>query len=317
MKKVMAFATDYDILCQDGLKMLQDFGCEVVFNAYGRPYTFDELKEVMSDVDAVIANMEQWNGAALDASPNLKVIARFGTGYDSVDLVEAKNHGVVVTNCPGLNAPAVAEHAIALILSALRRIPELSQNTKQGGWKRVMYRELSSCTVGILGFGAVGHCLAEKLQGFGCKLLAYDVKPDTQAAERLNIKLCSFEEVMSHSDIISIHMPLFPETNEVINDKSIALCKPGVIMVNTARGPLIDEAAVSRAIEGGILSSFACDVMVQEPADTSNPILKHEGFICTPHVASQSYENYCNTGIATAQAIIDVLSGKEPKNRKA
>ncbi|MDD5017732.1 MAG: phosphoglycerate dehydrogenase [Eubacteriales bacterium] len=317
MKKVLVLATDYDVLCKDGLKMLRDFGCEVGFNAYGRPYTYEELTQVMGDVDGVIANMEVWNKASMDASPKLKVIARFGTGYDSVDLEEAKKHGIVVTNCPGLNAPAVAEHAVALLFAAVRDVPRLDRTTKEGGWERTMFHELSGRTVGILGLGHVGQNFARMLKGFGCNIIAYNRTPRPELEKALGIKQCELDEVLKESDYLSIHLGSNAGTYHIINAERLAMMKKEAIVVNTARGVLVDERAMLEALQSGQIAAYATDVFEREPVDKENLLLTQPNYICTPHSSGQTFENYRNTGIATAQAVIDVLSGREPANRRA
>lgn len=313
--KVLITATNYDTLCQGGLRLLKDFGCEVELSAYDRPYTQAEIMEVAGDIDACIASMEPWNEASISAAPNLKVISRFGTGYDTVDLEAAGRHGVVVTNCPGVNAPAVAEHAAALLLSLARKIPDLDHTTRTGGWKRTMFHELSGRTVGIVGLGNIGKKFARIMSGFDVRLIAYNRTPRKEEAEELGVELVSLDELWSQSDYISLSIASNQDTFHMVNRESIKKMKNGVLLVNAARGALVDEGAVCEALKSGKMGGFAADVLEQEPFDRTHPLMKLPGFICTPHASGQTYENYKNTGLMTAKAVIDVLSGKEPANR--
>jgi len=316
-KKVLITVTDYDKLCGEGLKMLLDAGCEVKLCEHSRPYTQEELTASAGDADGVIASVEPWNAAVLGAVRNLKVIARFGTGFDSVDLGAAKEHGVVVANTPGLNAPAVAEYAVALMLSAYRRIPQMNESTRQGGWDRTIFHEFSELTVGILGFGNIGRRVAAMLAGFGCRILAFDVFPNREAAEKLGVELVGRDELLRQSDIITLHAACTAETRHMINAGTLALMKPTAGIVNTARGGLVDEKAVSDALEQGKLAFFAADVFDSEPLDLNGPLAKQPNFISTPHYAAQTFENYRNTGVATAKAVLAVFSGEEPEHRLA
>lgn len=313
--KVLITATNYDTLCQDGLRLLKESGYEVELSAYDRPYTQAEIIGAAGDIDACIASMEPWNEASISAAPNLKVISRFGTGYDTVDLEAAKKHGVIVTNCPGVNAPAVAEHAAALLLSLARKIPDLDHTTRTGGWKRTMFHELSGRTVGIVGLGNIGKKFARIMSGFDVRLIAYNRTPRKEEAKELGVELVSLDELWSQSDYISLSIASNQDTFHMVNRESIAKMKDGVLLVNAARGALVDEAAVYEALKNGRMGGFAADVLEQEPFDRTHPLMKQPGFICTPHASGQTYENYKNTGLMTAKAVIDVLSGKEPANR--
>ena len=316
MRKVLIAMPNYHKYCKEGMDRLLKFGCEVKINPYNRPYTKEELKKDIADVEAVIADSEKWDEEAFQTAPKLRVIARFGTGMDSVDLEAAKRHGVFVTNCPGLNAPTVSEQACSLLLSMVRYIPQLNADAHEGKWTRIIFHELAGKTVGILGFGAIGQNVAKRLSGFDVNLIANDKFPNKEAAERLNVKMCEFDEVIRKSDYISIHLPHLPETHHIINAQSIAAMKDGVYIVNTARGPIVDEKAVLAALESGKIAGMASDVFEKEPVTDDNPLLRFPNFICTPHIAGETYENNSKTGLATATVITDVFEGKEPQNRR-
>lgn len=317
MKKVVIAKPLYSQNSPTGYRMLVEKGYEIVEIPYERDYTMAELKEVIGDIDGIIADSEPWCDESLDAAPKLKIISRYGTGMDSVDVDACKRHGVMVTNCPGVNSNTVAEQAVALMLSAIRRIPQLDTSTRQGAWERAMFHELNGHTVGILGFGNIGQKAAKKLAGFGCRVIAYDKFPNAQAASQIGVEMVDFERVLTESDFISIHMPLLPETRHCINADSIAKMKDGVVLVNTSRGPVVDEHAMAEALRTQKVSVFASDVFEHEPPSSENtPLFGLSNYICTPHIAGETYENSERTGIMTAQVIIDVFEGREPANRR-
>ena len=228
-KKVLVAKPAYKKFSPTGYQMLLDQGYDVITTDLDRDYYLEELLPLVGDIDGCIANCEPWGEEAMSAAPKLKILARYGTGMNSVDTEAAKRHGIMVTNCPGVNANAVAEHVIALMMGAVRDLVHLNDMTKQGLWKNLTFHEVAGATVGILGFGAIGRLVAKKLTGFDCRVLAYDVAPDYEVGDQYHVNFASFEEVMSQSDIIFILVPLLPDTENMINRESLSLVKPGVI----------------------------------------------------------------------------------------
>ena len=212
-KKVLVAKPAYKKFSPTGYQMLLDQGYDVITTDLDRDYFLEELLPLVGDIDGCIANCEPWGEEAMSAAPKLKILARYGTGMNSVDTEAAKRHGIMVTNCPGVNANAVAEHVIALMMAAVRDLVHLNDMTKQGLWKNLTFHEVAGATVGILGFGAIGQLVAKKLTGFDCRVLAYDVAPNHEVADQYHVSFKSFEEVMSQSDIIFILVPLPPAVN--------------------------------------------------------------------------------------------------------
>ncbi|WP_052431079.1 phosphoglycerate dehydrogenase [Robinsoniella peoriensis] len=315
VKKVLVTATNYSRYCAPGKKLLMDYGCEVIENPYQRPLQFEELKDLTGDADGVIAGVESWNEELYKLSPNLKGIARFGVGVDNIDLKGARDHGITVTNCPGMNAPAVAEQAVSLMLCLTRQIPCLYNAVREGRWDRTMSHELRSRTVGLLGFGAIARNVAKRLMGFEPRVIAYDKYPDYRQAEQYGVELVSMEEVLRNSDIISMHLPANEETRHIINEKTISEMKDGVLLVNTARGSLVDEAALAEALQSGKAGGMGTDVFEQEPADLTNPLFSFPQYIATPHTSAETFENCEETSLVTAKALIDIFEGRVPENK--
>ncbi len=312
--KVLVTATNYSKYCQPGKKMLEAAGCEIVENPYGRPYTFEELKAVIGDIDGVVAGVDTWDENVFKIAPRLKVIARFGVGVDNISLEDAKKFGIRVCNCPGINSSAVAEQAVALMLCVLRDIPGLNAEIRKGLWPRPMFHEMKSRTVGFLGFGAIARNVAERLQGFHPRMIAYDTYPNQEAARSLGVTMVSLEEVLREADIISVHLPATKETRHLICSQTISMMKQGVILINTARGSVICEADAAEAMRSGQVLALGTDVFEKEPVDLNGELFQLRNYIATPHVSAETYENCETTSVATADAVLAVFDGREPKN---
>lgn len=313
--KVLVTATNYSKYCQAGKKLLEDAGCEIIENPHGRPYTFEELREIVSDIDGVVAGVDTWNEDVFQLAHELKVIARFGVGVDNIDLNAAKGHGIIVCNSPGINSSAVAEQAVALLLSLIRKVPQMNCAVRNGEWPRPMFHELKSRTIGFLGFGAIARNAAQRLRGFGAQMIAYDKFPDQNAADSLGVRLVSQDEVLESADIISIHLPATDETKHLISKETIRMMKDGVYIINTARGSIVKETDMAEALESGKVAGFGTDVFEHEPIDLSGPLFRFENYIATPHVSAETYENCETTSVVTAKAILSVFNGEEPYNR--
>ena len=316
-KKVLVAKPFYKKFSPTGYRMLLDRGYDVVTTDLDRDYFLEELIPLVGDIDGCIANCEPWGEEALSAAPKLKILARYGVGMNSVDTEAARRHGVMCTNCPGINANPVAEHVMAMLLGALRDLPNLNESTKKGLWKTGIFRALTGATVGILGFGFIGQLVAKKLTGFDCRVLAYDIAPNYEAAAKTGVTFTGFEELLSQSDFIIILVPLVPDTFEMINRETLKISKPGAVFVSDARGEVVDEEAMYEALVSGQVSYFATDVFVHEPATPENtPLLTLPNVIATPHNGAETYENGERCGILTAQQIIDALEGREPAHRR-
>ena len=316
-KKVLVAKPNYKKFSPTGYQMLLDKGYDVVCTDLDRDYFLEELLPMVGDIDGCIANCEPWGEEAMSAAPKVKILARYGTGMNSVDTEAAKRHGIMVTNCPGVNANSVAEHIMTLMLAGVRDLPRQNAMTKEGQWKNLNFHEITGKTVGILGFGYIGKLVAKKLTGFDCRTIAYDVVQDQETAAKYGVEFRSFEDLMKESDIICILVPLLASTENMINRETLKLCKRGVVFVTDARGEVVDEEAMYDALICGQVGFFASDVFVHEPATPENtPLLTLPNVIATSHNGAESYENLEKCGIVTAQQIIDALEGREPQFRR-
>jgi len=292
------------------LEMLKQFSDDLVFNSTGRPLTEDELIPLLKDCDGYIAGLDYITEKVIQSCNKLKVISRYGVGYDRVDLKAAKEKGIIVTNTPGVNAVAVAELALALILSVARNVSYLDRTTREGKWVRSTGIELNGKTMGILGLGAIGKNVARYAQGMGMKVMAYDPYIDMDYAAGNNIQVASFDELISQADVISLHMPLTPETRHIINKDVMMKMKKTAILVNTSRGGLIDEDAAYELLKNNELGGLGLDAFEVEPPGNS-PLFELDNVVVTPHTGAHTKEAADNMAYAAVKNLIDVLSGRE------
>lgn len=312
---ILAAPADWARLCTEGRQLLLDAGCVIRENPFDRPLTPEELADYAANADAAVAGVEVWDGAILDAAPRLKAICKLGVGLDNFDLVESARLGVAVCNAPGSNANAVAEFAVGLILATLRKIPTGNAAARTGDWTRYVGSELAGRSVGLVGFGRIAQTLAKRLIGFEVALRAYDPAPDHGAAAALGVELTELDEVLAASDVISLHLPSVPETRHFAGPRFFGAMRSGAYLVNTARGAVVDEAALLAALESGKLAGAALDVFEHEPLAAHHPLAALPNVVATNHMAADTREAYEKIGVINARAILDVLAGREPQNK--
>lgn len=288
---------------------------EVIYNTLGRPYTSEELRALITDVDGYIAGLDLIDRSVFDKANKLRVISRYGVGCDNVDLEIAKEMGIIVTNTPGANAVSVAELTIGLLLSLARMIPSAVYATKAGEWPRLSGVTLKGKVIGLLGFGSIGKQVAQRLGGFECTILAYDPVPDNEFAEAHSVKFVSREEVVSESDFLSLHLPLLPETHGMINADVLENMKQGSFLINTARGELVDEEALYKALQSGKLHGAALDVFCNQPPAKEHPLLTLPQVLATPHMGSHTDDAMNAMGWFALRDCLAVLRGEEPVYR--
>lgn len=294
---------------------LEALTASVTYNPTGKPLSSLELSSLLPGMDGFIAGLDVIDRPALEKADRLKVIARYGVGVDKVDLAAAKEKGIIVTNTPGANAVSVAELALGLTLALARQIPEAAHDVQQGKWPRRSGVSLEGKTVGIIGLGAIGKQFARRLSGFDCRILACDPLADTTFAADHGVLLASMDVVIAQSDFLSLHLPLLPETQGMVNDEFLARMKKGSYLINTSRGEVIDEAALLRALEGGHLHGAGLDAFSVEPPDPANPLLHLPQVIATPHLGAQTDGATSNMGWMALRDCLAVLRGEEPKYR--
>lgn len=276
-----------------------------------------ELKALVGGCDAILVNKVEVDEDLLSACPKLKYVGVFATGYNVVDKEACRAHGVTVCNVPDYSTNSVAQHVFALILSLYGKIPEYISSVKAGDWvksKSFCYfpwdtHEICGKTLGILGYGNIGKKVAQIAAAFGMEvIISTRTKP-----ENCPYKLASFEDMLGASDIVTLHCPHTEETEKIINDRSISLMKDGAVLINTARGRLIDEKALCRALESGKLSGAGLDVVYTEPMLADNPLLSVKNCIITPHIAWVPREARARLLKIAAENLKSYIEGN-PKN---
>lgn len=288
---------------------------EVIYNHQGRPLRAPELVDLIKGVDGYIAGLDEINKNVIQHADRLKVIARYGVGVDAVDLKAAEERGIIVTNTPGANSASVAELAVALILSLARFIPEANQATKSGKWPRYSGSCLVDKTVGLLGFGSIGKATACRLLGFECQIIAYDPYPDTSEAGDIGVRIVPELEVISSADFLSLHLPLTPQTKGMIDELFLRKMKPGAFFINTSRGELVDEDALTNALDSQRIKGAALDVFVKQPPDAGSRLLSHPNLIATPHMGAHTDVAVNAMGWGALNDCLAVLKGESPQNR--
>lgn len=311
--KVLVTPTSYGSMDPTLKTELEAMVGEVVYNTTGKPLSSRQLQELLADCQGMIAGLDEIDRAALEAAPELQVVARYGVGYNNVDLEAASERGIVVTNTPGANAAAVAELTVALILNLMRPILPAAQQTRAGEWPRFKGYSLEGKTVGILGCGAIGKQTIRRLAGFGCRVMAMDIYPDEKFAAELGFQFHLLEDILPAADLISLHLPGNPATQGIVNRDFLDSMKTGAWLVNTARGDLIDDQALLEALRSGKLRGAALDVYSQEPPSRDNPLLALEQVIPTPHMGAHADSATNAMGRMALDECLAVLSGKQPK----
>jgi D-3-phosphoglycerate dehydrogenase len=289
--------------------LLRQAGYELVNSPYSRPATATELAELVADKVAIILGLDECSAEVIQQATQLKVISRFGVGVDQVDLVAATRAGVVVTNTPGANALAVAEHAFMLMMAIARQLPQQDRLVRQGEYTPVSGTELYGSALGIVGMGRIGRELATRANSFGMRVYYYD--PFVPSDRVTDATALPFLTLLEICDFVSLHSPLTPETHAMMNSQTLSLMKRGAYLINTARGELIDESALYEALRRGHLAGAACDVFTHEPP-TDSPLLTLPNFIATPHSASATRQTTLRMGIMASQNALTVLLGQQP-----
>ena len=287
----------------------------VTYNETGRPLSSSQLAALLPGVDGFIAGLDAIDAAALVVADGLRVVARYGVGVDNVDLAAAAARGIVVTNTPGANARSVAELTVALLLLLARPVLRAAAETRAGGWPRLPGLSLAGKTVGLVGFGAIGRQTARLLAGFDCRLLAYDPLLNEATAAALGVRPAGLDELLAASDFVSLHAPVTPATCGMVNVAFLARMKPGAALVNTARGELVDEAALLDALTSGRLRGAALDAFAAEPPGGDNPLLALPNVIATPHMGAHTDGATTAMGRMALADCLAVLRGEEPTHR--
>ena len=296
------------------LEAMRAAGHEVIVTT--TPPSSDQawINEQVKDIDALVFAMEPVNRNALEAAQRLRVIARPGVGFDSVDIDAATERGVIVTVAAGTNHESVADFTFGLMLQAMRGLTDAANNVRGGGWQRTIGTELWSKTLAVVGFGRIGQAVVKRARGFDMKVLVVSRSKPELAPGFENVSFVSLDEALAQADILSLHAPLTDATANMVNAESISRMKPGAFIINTSRGGLIDEAALADAVKSGRLGGTAVDVLCKQGAGSTSPLIGVPGIIVTPHMATFSRESIERVAMSVARSVVPALEGRMPEH---
>jgi D-3-phosphoglycerate dehydrogenase / 2-oxoglutarate reductase len=310
-KVLVALPTVHDHL-HTALDRLRAAGCEVVFNRQGRLLSEDELAAALPDVAATIAGTEPYTERVFAAAPRLKVVARSGVGYDAIDVAAATRHGVAIAMGFGANHNAVADFAFSLMAALASKLIPYHALVAEGGWQRSAHMPLWHATTGIIGLGRIGRALVHRCRGFEMRVLAYDVVPDAGFAQQHGVELVDLDTLFREADFISVHAPHSVATDKLVSRERIALMKPTAFLVNTARGGLVDEAALAEALLEGRIAGAGLDVFAVEPLPAGSPLRALPNVIMTPHCAGSSIDAIAAMAERAVSNVLALLQDRDP-----
>lgn len=311
--KVLITASGIARTGQQAEVALRAAGCQLVKPARPGPYRAAELLPLLADSDAVLASLDEYSAAVLESAGRLKLIARWGVGYDSIDLAAATRLGIVVTYTPGLLDDAVADYTMALLLALPRRICEANASMSEGAWRVELGVDVSGKTLGLIGCGRIGRAVARRAQGFNMRVLAYTPRPKPELQD-LGIRPVSLDELLGESDFVSLHAALTAENHGMLGREQFRKFRQGAYLVNTARGALIDEEALVDALNEKRLAGAALDVYRKEPLPPDSPLRRAPNLLLSPHQASFTRETGERVSMASSKAIVDMSQGRLPEN---
>ncbi len=294
-------------------EILQTAGFEVVYPPEGLSLKDPAVvSQQLRGLDAVLASVEPYTREVLAGSA-LRVVSRNGVGYDAIDVAAAAELGIAVTITPGVNQESVAEHAVALMLAAAHGYPARQREACSGTWRRKTLPRLAGRTLGLVGMGAIGKAVVPKALGLGLDVIAHDPAADEAFAQRHGVRLCSLDELLAGADVLSLHLPCTKETTDLINAVTLAKMRPGAILVNTARGGLVDEDALVESLRSGHLAAAALDVFKVEPLPPESPLAQMDNVLACPHMGGLDQESMVGMARLAAENIVNLYQGRWPE----
>jgi len=296
-------------LHEKAIDVLKKAGFEVIYEEYPSE---ERLVELVKDVDAIIVRSKpRVTRRVIESAPKLKVIARAGVGLDNIDLEAAKERGIKVVNSPGASSRSVAELVFGLLFAVARRIAFADRRMREGVWakKQCLGTELEGKTIGIVGFGRIGYQVAKIANAFGMRVLLYDPYPNEERSKEVGGKFVDLETLLSESDVVTLHVPLVEQTYHLINEERLRLMKSSAILINAARGAVVDTEALVKALREGWIAGAGLDVFEEEPLPKDHPLTKLDNVVLTPHIGASTVEAQMRAGVQVAEQIVEILKG--------
>lgn len=296
--------------------LLREAGFEAIEEYGGPDWADDETREKLADIDGIVAGNERFDANTLANAGRLRIVARYGVGYDRVDLAQCTHAGVVVTNTPGTMAPAVADLAFGLLLALVRNICADDAQLKSGGQlKPSIGADLESLALGLVGCGLIGTEVAQRAAGFGMTTVVHDPWADTERIRALGCEVLSLEQLLQRADVVTLHLPLTEDSAELVDARFLSSMKKGSYLINTARGGLVDEAALVTALQDGHLKGAGLDCQVTEPpVGISRELVGLPNVVATSHVGSMTMSARRKMALMAGQSVVDFFSGRTPQH---
>ena len=304
-------------IAQEALEKLRVFA-EVKLNPSPQPFTKEQLRKEVAEVDGVVLGADELDEELIAAALRLKIIARYGVGYDNVDVGAATSRRIFVTYTPGVLSDAVADLTFALILALSRRITEADSHVKSGEWSKgtrfPLGLDLAGKTLGIVGLGRIGSKVVERARAFNMNIIYNDIVRKTLAEKKYGAKRVTLEKLLKRSDYVSLHVPLTDKTRGLVGERELLLMKSSAFLINTSRGPVVDQQALYEALKKKRIAAAGLDVYQNEPLASDDPLLKLSNVVLTPHIGSGTVETRLAMAQMAVEDVIRVLKGKDPIN---
>lgn len=311
-KRVLITAAIYDD--NKARRPLLNAGFELVDAPPRAPFDEDAIIELLQGFDAVIADSDAYTEHVFAACPQLKLVSRWGVGVDSIDIAAATRHGVMVTNTPGIIRDSVADLAFMFVLGLARRLREGDGLMRSGGWRKVTGANVGGATIGIIGLGDIGTCTARRAHGFGMTILAHDPFPRHEIAHELGVRFVDLDTLLQDSDFVTLHCNATADNRNFIGARELSLMKPTAYLINCARGSLVDEAALVRALQDGTIAGAGLDVYAREPPEKDNPLFSMDNVLLMPHTATMDRRTISRVSARVTENTLDALEGRRPQS---
>lgn len=313
--KVFISSRSFGAQCEEAVDIIKQVA-DVERSTFGRPLNEADLVEVLPHYEGIIIGVDEITEKVVEACDRLRVVAKHGAGVDNIDLDACTKKGVIVTYVPGINADSVADFTFCLMLALARKLISADASARAGKWesKKFMGTELFEKTLGIIGAGAIGQRVARRATGFDMRLLCYTAHPEKhrKEAREYEIKFVDLDTLLKESDFVSIHCALTPETRGLIGERELRMMKNSAFLVNTSRGPVLDEKAVYEALKERWIAGAGFDVYAQEPPGAENPLLQLHNAVVAPHIASYTREALVRVDLTQARDVVKALKGERP-----
>lgn len=311
--QVLITAGVFNRLDNDGIACLESLGLTVRLPQGAGPMNEDRVIQELQGCVAVIAGMEPYTERVFAALPDLRAVARWGIGYDSIDVAAATRHGVMVINTPGVVTEAVADMTFALMLGIARRIPYGDRSVRAGRWPTIFSGQVFGKTLGVIGLGQIGQAVIRRAKGFSMRILGYDPYCEDGLCERLIVEQPPLEQLLAESDFVTLHCTMCPDTRHLIGREQLRQMKPTAYLINAGRGGLVDQAALAEALREDWIAGAGLDVLDPEPPRSDDPLLQLDNVVFMPHVSSFTYDTVAQVNRRVCENVREALSGERPQ----